>query len=184
VAVGDSYASGEGAAVSDFLPGTNGLDTRPDTRGEATGCHRAANGYAAHLSRKFAADASPMSLVACSGARVPQLYGPNVGYSEAIGEYEPPQINAVDPASTRLATPSIGGNDSGFADVVQGCIAVPPTVDKNCRKSGGRPQAGRLAFATSAPRLLRRAQYRIFLAVITGSSLASRAPSPPGSSTD
>jgi lysophospholipase L1-like esterase len=93
VAMGDSYASGQGA--NDYL------DDSP--------CRRSSNSFWGVLRGRLRHDiAAPQeTFVACSGAT-----------TAAVREN---QLAALDP-STRLVTISVGGDNIGFADVATGCV--------------------------------------------------------------
>jgi hypothetical protein len=132
VALGDSYASGEGDSPdSVFLPGTHG----PNKQG-STGCHRSSNGWAETVAKLPSLSGQPFDFVACSGAVITDLYDANGGFYKSIGEYEPPQIFSVDSHATKLATLSIGGNNVGFSDIVQACIERS-IVNLSCANKSG-----------------------------------------------
>src|SRR3954454_13767593 len=103
VALGDSYASGEG--VEPFLPGTD----EPRNR-----CHRSLDAYG-----RLLADAPGMPPVtefwACSGARIANFRAGNGQWHEAG------QLEHLD-ADTEIITLSIGGNDLQFAKVLATCF--------------------------------------------------------------
>ena len=61
--------------------------------------------------------------MACSGATCADLTAPDDLFA-ALGEMEPPQIDAVTSATT-VATLSIGGNDAGFDRVLRACVYRP-----------------------------------------------------------
>ena len=91
VALGDSFASGEGARSDTFLPGTSFPD--PATAGRSsTGCHRSTTSWAFRVQARIGAPA--VTFVACSGADLADLTAPNDQFA-AVGEVEPPQIDAV-----------------------------------------------------------------------------------------
>ena len=120
VALGDSFASGEGARSDTFLPGTSFPD--PATAGRSsTGCHRSTTSWAFRVQARIGAPA--VTFVACSGADLADLTAPNDQFA-AVGEVEPPQIDAVTSATT-IATLSIGGNDAGFDRVLRACVYRP-----------------------------------------------------------
>jgi lysophospholipase L1-like esterase len=103
--VGDSYSSGVGAGPYD-----SGTNTSTNS------CLRSANAFG----RVYAAGppivypASSVQHAACSGATVTNL--------TTTGQYgEAAQISQIDPQSA-LVTVTIGGNDVGFASVLQTCI--------------------------------------------------------------
>ncbi|MBM2616562.1 SGNH/GDSL hydrolase family protein [Actinoplanes sp. LDG1-06] len=127
VALGDSYASGEGAPESHYLEGDSIAKD-----GVTTGCHRAYSSWAFGV----AATVQPADgiLAACSGARATHLFGPNDSYPTT----ESAQIDEVG-SSTRLVTLSIGGNDVGFADVVRGCVSAPGKRGRYDCRLEGRP---------------------------------------------
>ena len=112
VALGDSYSSGNGAPTGDppsYMPGTN---TSTD------GCHRSLAAY------PEVAASVPIQIVfkACSGSVVSDFYGPNHKYpvGEPFG-----QLHWVN-HQTSLVSVGIGGNNIGFADVMQ-CFTYPHT---------------------------------------------------------
>ena len=92
VAMGDSYASGQGA--NDYSGGD---------------CRRSANSYWALLNDrlKHGLVSASSDFVACSGA--------------TSGAIEAHQLGALNPA-TRLVTLSAGGNNMGFAEVMTSCV--------------------------------------------------------------
>jgi lysophospholipase L1-like esterase len=104
VALGDSYASGMNADAYDAnsIPGE---------------CYRSANAYGRRLTGLYrgSIQIQPPMFRACAGAVIADMTGTQLGS-------EGPQINAVNPYSTRLVTVQIGGNDLGFAEVLKGCI--------------------------------------------------------------
>lgn len=111
VALGDSFASGEGAYSYDA-----GTDTN------ANKCHRSAHAYARTLG-DYASDPGALprqtDFVACSGAITTNV----VGDSDHRGTQwnEPLQIDRLGP-DVKLVTISIGGNDVGFAPVLEKCV--------------------------------------------------------------
>lgn len=122
-ALGDSFASGEGAPtmvkiasgkeIGQYVRGTN--TATPD--GRINYCHRSKEAYAykvkAMLGPKYT-----LKFEACSGA-VTQDYGQ---VSRQGFEGEGPQREGVDEQKTRLVTLQFGGNDAGFAAVVKACV--------------------------------------------------------------
>lgn len=105
VALGDSYASGEGAET--FEPGTDEGD-------EGNMCHRAPDGWARGAATQLSLT---VSFVACSGAVIPDLYQPNNGN----GDGEIAQLTYLT-TEADLVTISIGGNDVDFAGVLADCV--------------------------------------------------------------
>lgn len=132
VALGDSYASGEGAAPGTYLPGTSFPDPASAGR-SSTGCHRSTTSWAFRVQTRMGAPA--LTFVACSGATVADLTAPDDQFA-ALGEVEPPQIDAVTSATT-VATLSIGGNDAGFDRVLRSCVYRPEDpADAGCATAG------------------------------------------------
>jgi lysophospholipase L1-like esterase len=111
VALGDSYAAGEG--VEPFFD--------PSNR-----CHRSTRSYAAAV--RFPGDGQSVyelsrsrqtawSMPACSGANT----------ADAVAQLDQPGIGP----GTDLVTISVGGNDVGFSEVLTRCGA-PPLRDHDC----------------------------------------------------
>jgi lysophospholipase L1-like esterase len=92
VAMGDSYASGQGA--NDYSGGS---------------CRRSANAYWAllHGRLRHGLTSGSSDFVACSGA--------------TTAEVRAHQLSALDP-TTRLVTISVGGDNLGFSGVVKSCV--------------------------------------------------------------
>jgi hypothetical protein len=141
VALGDSFASGEGAAPDTYLPGTSLPD--PATGGRSsTGCHRSSTSWAFRVQTRLGAPA--LTFVACSGATIADLTAPDDQFA-ALGRTEPAQVDAVTSATT-VATLSIGGNDAGWERVLRACVYRPEdTAGAGCRRAGS--PARRLATA-------------------------------------
>ncbi len=138
VALGDSYSSGEGAYNTndwaDFDPKTATDEIKsnyPDDQ-----CHRSGYAYANRVEQAIGAQS--LTFAACSGATLPDLVAsiPEVKNGSNNGEQGFTQVGqwgegaqldkiasaeSTDP-SVSLVTISIGGNDFGFADVVQACL--------------------------------------------------------------
>lgn len=110
VALGDSYASGEGAPP--FAPGS---DTTADH------CHRSRVAGAALFAADPGPGIAPMPLrhVACSGAKIKDFLNGMNG--------EPPQMQALDPY-VRVVSLSIGGNDVGFRPILESCGGLHQAV--------------------------------------------------------
>ena len=119
VALGDSYASGEGAAENQFYPGTTFPD--PAVTGATTGCHRSHTSWGEATANALlkAGKITSWRFVACSGGVTDNLYGINSKYA-SVGEIEPPQLDAVT-KNTVIATLSMGGNDANFSDILTAC---------------------------------------------------------------
>lgn len=102
-ALGDSYASGEGAnGHGTYLPGS--VTDR---------CHRAPHAFAMGLRAQFAFKGTNPRFVACSGATTTDLADGAKG--------EPPQLAALGPRTTTV-TLTVGGNDLHFVDVIKTCL--------------------------------------------------------------
>ncbi len=124
VALGDSFASGEGAAEATFLPGTSAPDPLLN-REATTGCHRSSTSWAYHVKEAVQNMPEPLlgfRFVACSGGVADNLYGTNTRYKDSTGTVEAPQLTAVT-RDTRLVTLSMGGNDVGFVPIVENCVS-------------------------------------------------------------
>ncbi len=109
VAMGDSYAAGQGTSSY-------------DSYSQGTACHRSTiNAWAGQLDRSGAPQIpQAFDFVACGGAIIPDIVGGNAtndGHNQGAG----PQIDSLDSSAT-LVTLSVGGNDSGFADVLKTCL--------------------------------------------------------------
>jgi hypothetical protein len=102
VALGDSYASGEGSFS--YLSGTNIKKDR---------CHRATNGYAEQLAAQLGLT---LDFAACSGATIQDFNMPNTE-----GNNESPQLGHLS-TQTQLVTLSIGGNNAGFPSLMTDCV--------------------------------------------------------------
>jgi len=111
IALGDSYASGEGNPP--FLPGT---------AGNGDNCHRSSVAYPELLPLATSLNITSHESRACSGARRHDvLFGSNT---------EPSQLNYLS-STTQLVTVQVGGDDIEFADVLKDCITgISPTILK------------------------------------------------------
>ncbi|GAA0932191.1 SGNH/GDSL hydrolase family protein [Pseudonocardia zijingensis] len=104
VALGDSYAAGP---------------LVPIPTGEPAGCLRSDHNYPSVVAQELGV--GDFRDVSCSGATTEDITGPQ---SVPLGE-NPPQVDALTP-DTQLVTITIGGNDIGFADIVQECATRSP----------------------------------------------------------
>ncbi|GAB3165464.1 hypothetical protein GCM10027059_23070 [Myceligenerans halotolerans] len=144
VTLGDSYISGEagrwaGSSNDDYRRadalGPHAYHDDADGTGETIpGCHRASSAEA-----YFGAGTQGLNL-ACSGARTAtsagsgfkpgiDFYDGSAGQGQALALQE-----AAATRNVRMVVVSIGGNDFGFADVVQQCVVnflTSPTWWKN-----------------------------------------------------
>lgn len=133
--LGDSYSSGEGG--SSYVPGTdddNQWKKWWDQHGLWPGdvhqnmCHRSTNAYSQRINSARGFNFKGFTFNACSGAVIEDFYTSNDQNHNADNpnrqnEGEPPQMQFVD-ENTSLITFSIGGNDVGFATVLQECVAA------------------------------------------------------------
>ncbi len=129
LALGDSFASGEGAFS--YKPGT-------DVRQPFNGCHLSTLSYPYLLGVRTALNS--VQSVACSGARLQDIVSYN--YSETAAQskgrndpshdheiltnYLPgyrPQVNFIDRNKPAHVTVSISGNDIGFGKIILACLA-------------------------------------------------------------
>ena len=124
VALGDSFAAGEGAASNAFpyQPGTD--------HGAGRNCHRSRVGFAVKVAEAFSL---PLSFHACSGAKasdyfVAQQAARRGTCGRTCAPSQPAIVRQRDwltrrPAGTptRLVTLMFGGNDVGFAQVAKTC---------------------------------------------------------------
>jgi Tol biopolymer transport system component/lysophospholipase L1-like esterase len=111
VALGDSYASGQG--TNDYFSETTTNDDH---------CHRSPEAYASLLG------AQPPDFRACSGATSADIISGKDG--------ETSQLDALDP-SVDFVTLSVGGDDLGFSNVLANCIDIgymgSSHSDSDCR---------------------------------------------------
>jgi len=130
VSLGDSYSAGEGTWPWPF---DNGTDIAANSLDNGDLCHRSVEAYGrqyAALTTTFATQ--PVVHLACSGADLYDVTGavgisPNPDYAGNAYYGEPYQIDEI-PPDARLVTLSVGGNDIGFADVIQNCITAVLTA--------------------------------------------------------
>jgi lysophospholipase L1-like esterase len=125
VALGDSYASGEG--LSPYEAGTD-VASGP----QQNQCHRSATQAYADLSPPVVLpDVTDRAFWACAGATVGDMeeVPPQSGPDEQYGQVA--QLSTVG-ATTEWITLSIGGNDVGFSAITDACIeaVVNGSVDR------------------------------------------------------
>jgi hypothetical protein len=107
VALGDSYAAGEG--LPPFVPGTEGTEQ----------CHRSATqSYPALLASSDRRRFDRLTFVACSGAITADLVATRPGTTRA------PQLAALS-SRTETVTLTVGGNDAGFGLILNDCVYSP-----------------------------------------------------------
>src|SRR5579884_2412629 len=99
VALGDSYTAGP---------------LIPNQTGQPPGCLRSDHDYPSLVRQSLRA--ARFRDVSCSGATTQHMTQPQA----VRGGSNPPQLDALT-ASTDLVTVGIGGNDIGFADIVENC---------------------------------------------------------------
>jgi lysophospholipase L1-like esterase len=104
VALGDSYSSGEGAF--NYLPAAPGRPAQ---------CHRSRDAYSQLLAKRLLGGVQhdpARDFMACSGDEVPDLK------SRQLGAFGP---------DVAVVTVGIGGNDSGWIDVIKQCMVDAAT---------------------------------------------------------
>jgi lysophospholipase L1-like esterase len=131
VALGDSYASGEGN------PG-KGPKPWMDRAGKPTEvlnhCNRSAVAYPMLVSKWFGSHSNlpAMSLrfLACSGATTEDVWNSGAytehGLHEGNHREWQQMLDTVDLEKARIVTVMVGGNDLDFADVLHNCVVGPP----------------------------------------------------------
>ncbi|MEU6540137.1 SGNH/GDSL hydrolase family protein [Streptomyces sp. NPDC047000] len=103
VALGDSYTSGPRI---------------PDQTGRPPGCARSTRNYPALVARELGIPAADVRDMSCSGATIASLSA-----TQDTGDgVNAAQITALN-RRTRLVTLGIGGNDVGFSEVFERCVA-------------------------------------------------------------
>jgi lysophospholipase L1-like esterase len=102
VALGDSYAAGDGI---------------PAQFDVASGCERATHSYPVLVAGHLRLNPSQYRDVSCSGAKIADLTAPQHTGSAT----NPPQLNALS-ADATLVTLGIGGNDLGFSGILTRCV--------------------------------------------------------------
>lgn len=122
VALGDSYASGEGLAP---------YRARTDTA--TNQCHRSRAAYPELLSQGPRPVLKRVRSVACSGATTGALVADLPDSSP-----ERPQVRALR-RSTRTVTLTIGGNDLRFSQVLASCVYTPVRSPELQQLVPGRP---------------------------------------------
>jgi lysophospholipase L1-like esterase len=142
VALGDSYASGEGL--------------RPYEAGTATAtdrCHRSAHrSYPERLQATSLRAFNRLISVACSGAGTAGLL------DAPKGADEPAQLASLT-SKTKTVTLTIGGNDAGFAGVLADCLYSPvaqtqaylPGVGRHCEQKDDKAVSARISALGGGP---------------------------------
>jgi lysophospholipase L1-like esterase len=142
VALGDSYAAGEGLDV--WLSGTQ------DTQSGGNRCHRSPLAYAPILALL---SELPLRFDSCSGAEIENIFDKVQQHNSRPVAPDVQGTTAELGDDVGLVTISIGGNDLGFASVVRHC-----GLSTNCLAApyGGSPtlkEWGNAALASIAERL-------------------------------
>ncbi len=130
VALGDSYASGEGN------PGRGWVDrsgVASATASATDGCDRSALAYPILVARWLAdqATSAPLTFLACSGATTTDLYPGSPAASDGLagpgGNHdEGPQLaDTAELATAQVVTVTVGGNDLYFVPVLLTCVTIP-----------------------------------------------------------
>ncbi|HEY2207483.1 MAG TPA: SGNH/GDSL hydrolase family protein [Pseudonocardia sp.] len=131
VALGDSYTAGP------LIPAQHGTPS---------GCLRSDHNYPSLVNT--ALRAPTFRDVSCSGATTQDLTAPQA----VTGGSNPPQLNALT-ERTQLVSLGIGGNDIGFAKIIEECAkkSAPRPLGSACRdyynRSGSDELAARIAAA-------------------------------------
>ena len=130
VALGDSYASGEGN------PGRGWVDRSgvvSATASATDGCDRSSLAYPELVTRWLAdqGTSAPLSFLACSGATTTDLYPGSPAAGDGLagpgGNHdEGPQLaDAAELATAQFVTVTVGGNDLYFVPVLFTCVTMP-----------------------------------------------------------
>jgi lysophospholipase L1-like esterase len=104
IALGDSYAAGDGASTA--------LDIAP-------GCKRSSRSYPELVARKLGLKSSQYRDASCASAKIANLTAPQPTGSAT----HPPQLSALSPDAT-LVTLSIGGNDLDYSGILTRCVEL------------------------------------------------------------
>ena len=139
VALGDSYAAGEGLRPFEAFTG--------DNRGElGNSCHRSQLAYSQLL--RFEAPVPATRFVACSGAVISDIFKPyltgEAGDDDRLAV--PEQVPAGVRRDVGLVTISIGGNDAVFSAIVRHCF-----FEENCLEKQFTPPPDDLDRAVDLP---------------------------------
>lgn len=139
VALGDSYAAGEGLRPFEAFTG--------DNRGElGNGCHRSHLAYSQLL--RFEAPVPATRFVACSGAVISDIFKPYL--TGDAGDDDRLRVPEQVPIGVRrdvgLVTISIGGNDAVFSAIVRHCF-----LQEHCLEKRFTPPADDLDRAVDLP---------------------------------
>ncbi len=171
LALGDSYSSGEGDIGRD----ANGKDYYvPETRLWPDDCHISLRSYPFLLRNNWDITSNRMQSVACSGAQVmPDYNGSAVNYlgqkgrltgksnlevlqHEALIGFIPgyvPQLEFVKKYQPKIVTLMGGGNDVGFADILEYCAeptweGLVPFINTDCGYANEGSELEKLLYRT------------------------------------
>jgi lysophospholipase L1-like esterase len=128
VALGDSFASGEGAGM--YFPATDWPNTND--------CHLSKRSYPYLFGEYFELDSA--NSIACSGARIKNIIGPELVDNEVKDKRRTNQHHDVEEQmgfwapgyklqqsfvnqEVDIVTISVSGNDIGFGDIIGACVA-------------------------------------------------------------
>lgn len=148
--VGDSYISGEGASTPS-QPYRSGTDTGGNR------CHRAEQSWGVAVGRRLAPggrvldfdsvatsnarnSGDSIAFLACSGARTYNVDGEFVPDGKQAVQHETERavqlerLKAFGTADLDLVFLSIGGNDAGFADVIEHCVLAACSADDDWKR--------------------------------------------------
>ncbi|MFT3877744.1 MAG: SGNH/GDSL hydrolase family protein [Propioniciclava sp.] len=151
---GDSFASGEGLPTYEEGTNVTGFNWKnpltwwpTNWDDERNMCHRSGTSYQAQvfetLRSKGAFGGQSYRSEACSGSTVPNIYSDNQQGNAGEGPQMYEQPTTADetgpftniPQDASLITLSMGGNDIGFADVLQNCVTAG-IVGSGCGDTG------------------------------------------------
>jgi len=123
-AIGDSFSAGEGVPKG-YIPLVN-TGFEDGTARDENKCHRSSGAYGRLVTKlggfpqELDVATHPMTFRACSGAVIADILTVNQGNYSFEDEDEGPQLTHLD-SGVHLATLTIGGNDTYFADVLASC---------------------------------------------------------------
>ncbi len=130
VAMGDSYASGEGlpGSLPDQWLGTSGAPTS-----KTDGCDRSTLAYPM-VAARAEGDSSSVAFVACSGATTGSSDDASsftTGGSVIKGSHgERSQLDALSADDTTIISLTVGGDDLGFASILTSCVSLQARVGR------------------------------------------------------
>lgn len=164
LALGDSFASGEGDLESEkyYLEGTDVSPNAQFLDGEK--CHVSKRSYPFLLAQRMNLSGNRFKSMACSGATINDILGTKDYYGqkdrlrndnertvedienmkrEALDDFTPgraPQIDFVEKYKPKVVSISVGGNDVDFESVIKKCL-MPGTCDYVDNSSKRRSKA-------------------------------------------